>query len=124
MAWRESPIHSAICEWPEGAGEPTSYWLSNLPAGMDAQRLVALAKLRRRAGADHAALERKLALDHAEAWSPAAWDSHVTLVSLAWGFMLIRSRRVPRGRGASARRALGRRHVRQRQPRRSKAEAA
>ena len=115
MVWRESPVNSAICEWPQGAGEPTSYWLSNLPGGMDAQRLVALAKLRRRAGPDHAALERKLAFDHADAWSIAAWHSHVTLVSLAWGFLLLRRGRAPGGRGPSARRALGRRPARQRQ---------
>jgi glycosyltransferase involved in cell wall biosynthesis len=106
-AWREDPVHHAICEWPQGAREPTSYWLSNLPAGVEAQRLVALAKLRRRAGPDHAALERKLALDHAETWSSAAWDSHVTLVSLSLGFLLIRRGRESRGRDGS-RRGLGR----------------
>jgi hypothetical protein len=112
---RESLIHFAICEWPQGAEQPTSYWLSNLPAGIDVQRLVGLAKLRRSAGPDHATLERELALDQAETWSPAAWDSHVTLVSLTWGFLLLRRGRDPGGRGASPRRAFGRRRVRRRE---------
>jgi glycosyltransferase involved in cell wall biosynthesis len=103
MGWRESPVHSAICEWPQGAGEPTRYWLSNLPASMNAQRLVALAKLRRRTDPDRAALERTLAVDTAEPWSRAAWDGHVTLVSLARGFPLLR-------RGRAGGRVAGR-HV-------------
>jgi cellulose synthase/poly-beta-1,6-N-acetylglucosamine synthase-like glycosyltransferase len=112
---RESLIHFAICEWPQGAEHPTSYWLSNLPAGIGVQRLVELAKLRRGAGPDHAALERELALDQTGTWSPAAWDSHVTLVSLTWGFLLLRRGRDPGARGASPRRAFGRRRVRRRE---------
>jgi SRSO17 transposase len=115
IAWWEKPVHSAICEWPQGAGEPTSYWLSNLPAGMDVQRLVALAKLRRRTGPDRAALEQ-LVLGHADGWSLPAWHSHVTLVSLARGFLLLQRGRTPERRRPSARRALGRRPVRRREP--------
>jgi SRSO17 transposase len=37
-----------LIEWPKGEAEPTKYWLSTLPENISFQRLVDLAKLRRR----------------------------------------------------------------------------
>ncbi len=35
-----------IIEWPEGEDEPSAYWLSNLPADTEPQRVARLARLR------------------------------------------------------------------------------
>jgi SRSO17 transposase len=76
-----------VCEWPDDAGEPIKYWLSNLPEETPLERLVALAKLRWRIEHDYRELKDALGLDHFEGRSFGGWHHHVTLVSLAHGFM-------------------------------------
>jgi SRSO17 transposase len=72
-----------LLEWPEGADEPTDYWLSNLPAGTELAELVRLAKIRWRVEHDYRELKTGLGLDHFEGRTLTGWQRHVTLVTAA-----------------------------------------
>ncbi|HEX5616790.1 MAG TPA: IS701 family transposase [Solirubrobacteraceae bacterium] len=83
----ELPVRWLLAEWPEGKPAPTDYWLSNLPADTPLERLVGLAKLRWRVEQDYRELKDALGLDHFEGRSWPGWQHHVTLVSVAHGFL-------------------------------------
>jgi hypothetical protein len=68
--------------------------------------LVAITKRRERVAGDRAALERQLAIGGAETWSVDDWNSHITLLSLAWGFHLMELGAPPRRRPAAAARQV------------------
>ena len=85
----ELPLRWLVCEWPDEADEPIKYWLSNLPADTPLKRLVSLAKLRWRIEQDYRELKDALGLDHFEGRSFRGWHHHVTLVSLAHGFLTL-----------------------------------
>jgi SRSO17 transposase len=85
----ELPVRWLVCEWPAGEDEPVKYWLSNLPADTPLKRLVSLAKLRWRVEHDYRELKDALGLDHFEGRSYHGWHHHVTLVSLAHGFLTL-----------------------------------
>src|SRR5450830_905586 len=90
-AHREAlPLAWLLCQWPEGAAEPEKYWLANLPAeATTLAELVRLAKLRWRIELDYRELKDALGLDHFEGRSFRGWHHHVTLVSLAHGFLTL-----------------------------------
>lgn len=93
----ELPVRWLLTEWPDGKDAPTDFWLSNLPADTPIERLVALAKLRWRVEQDYRELKHALGLDHFEGRSWPGWQHHVTLVSVAHGFLTTeRPRRPPR----------------------------
>ncbi len=93
----ELEIGWLVCEWPASKPEPTKYWLSNLPADTPIDDLVGLAKLRWRIEQDYRELKDALGLDHFEGRSWRGWHHHVTLVSIAHGFLTTeRLRRPPR----------------------------
>jgi SRSO17 transposase len=75
-----------LAEWPPEAGEPTDYWLSNLPADTPIAGLVRLAKIRWRIEHDYRELKHGLGLDHFEGRTFAGWHRHVTLAVLAQAF--------------------------------------
>ena len=54
------PEQWLLIEWPEGAPEPTKYWLSNLAADTGLERLVYLAKLRWLIEKDYRELKQEL----------------------------------------------------------------
>ena len=83
------PLAWLLCQWPEGAAEPSKYWLANLPAEAALGDLVRLAKLRWRIEQDYRELKDALGLDHFEGRSFRGWHHHVTLVSLAHGFLTL-----------------------------------
>jgi len=85
----ELPARWLVCEWPEGEPEPVKYWLSNLPAETELERLVHLAKLRWRIEHDYRELKDALGLDHFEGRSYRGWHHHTTLVSVAHGFLTL-----------------------------------
>jgi SRSO17 transposase len=85
----ELPLAWLVCEWPDGTDEPVKYWLSNLPAETPLERLVLLAKLRWRIEHDYRELKDGLGLDHFEGRSYQGWHHHVTLASLAHGFLTL-----------------------------------
>lgn len=78
-----------LCEWPEGSEEPTGYWLSNLPADTEPERLARLARLRWKIELDYRQLKGELGLDHYEGRSYLGWYHHTALVSAAHGFLTL-----------------------------------
>ncbi len=78
-----------ICEWPESAEEPTDYWLSNLPADAEPERLARLARLRWKIELDYKQLKGELGLDHYEGRSWLGWHHHTALVTAAHGFLTL-----------------------------------
>jgi SRSO17 transposase len=75
-----------LAEWPPSAGEPTGYWLSNLPEDTPIAELVRLAKIRWRIEHGYRELKHGLGLDHFEGRSYLGWHRHVTLAALAQAF--------------------------------------
>ncbi|MGW0665426.1 IS701 family transposase, partial [Streptodolium elevatio] len=72
-----------LAQWPTGGGEPSHYWLSDLPDDTPTAELVRLAKIRWRIEHDYRELKTALGLDHFEGRSWAGWHRHVTLVTAA-----------------------------------------
>lgn len=85
----ELPLAWLLCEWPEDHDEPIKYWLSNLSEATELERLVQLAMLRWRVEHDYRELKDALGLDHFEGRSYRGWHHHVTLVSIAHGFLTL-----------------------------------
>jgi len=83
----ELPIRWLLAEWPDDKATPTNFWLANLPADTTLEQLVCLAKLRWRIEQDYRELKDALGLDHFEGRSWNSWQHHVTLVSVAHGFL-------------------------------------
>jgi SRSO17 transposase len=100
-AGEELPVRWLLCEWPSKEQEPTKYWLSNLPADTPLKQLVRLAKMRFRIEQDYRELKDALGLDHFEGRSYPGWKHHVTLVSVAHGFLTLERRRYPPARAAA-----------------------
>jgi SRSO17 transposase len=106
-----------LVEWPKGEPEPTKYWLSNLPATMKMEELVATTKMRWRIERDYEELKQEFGLGHYEGRGWRGFHHHATLCIAAYGFLLAqrlrqkkaRQRPLPslpesyRPRGASAR---------------------
>ncbi len=82
-----------LLEWPAEAEAPTKYWFSNLPEGVSLRRLVQLAKLRWRVEQNYQQLKEELGLDHYEGRGWQGWHHHVTLVCLAYAFLLLERQR-------------------------------
>jgi SRSO17 transposase len=101
--WRDDPRRSGwregaevppreewlIAEWPEGYEEPSDYWLSNLPADTEPERLARLARMRWKMELDYKQLKGELGLDHYEGRSWLGWYHHTALVSAAHGFLTL-----------------------------------
>jgi SRSO17 transposase len=88
-AGEELPMRWLLAEWPTDKAEPVKYWLSNLPEDTPMVELVRLGKLRWRIEQDYRELKRALGLDHYEGRSFGGWHHHVTLVSVAHGFLTL-----------------------------------
>jgi SRSO17 transposase len=78
-----------IAEWPDGQDEPTDYWLSNLPADTEPERLARLARMRWKMELDYKQLKGELGLDHYEGRSWLGWYHHTALVTAAHGFLTL-----------------------------------
>ncbi len=89
-----------LIEWPVESATPTKYWFSNLPEGVSLHRLVRLAKLRWRVEQNYQQLKEELGLDHYEGRGWQGWHHHVTLVCLAYAFLLLERRRLKKNSGA------------------------
>src|SRR5258707_4517684 len=68
-----------LIEWPEGAKEPTKYWLSTLPATVSFQRLVGFSNLRSRVGSDYPAFKHAARVRDAAARRRRLAHHHATL---------------------------------------------
>jgi SRSO17 transposase len=78
-----------IAEWPEGEDEPTDYWLANLPADTEPERLARLARMRWKMELDYKQLKGELGLDHYEGRSWLGWHHHTAMVTAAHGFLTL-----------------------------------
>lgn len=78
-----------IVEWPGGAEVPQDYWLSNLPADTEPERLARLARLRWTIELDYRQLKGELGLDHYEGRSYAGFHHHCALVTCAHAFLTV-----------------------------------
>ena len=78
-----------IAEWPEGKDQPSDYWISNLPADTEPERLARLARLRWKIELDYKQLKGELGLDHYEGRSWLGWYHHTALVTAAHGFLTL-----------------------------------
>jgi SRSO17 transposase len=78
-----------IVEWPEGHDAPSDYWISNLPADTEPERLARLARLRWMIELDYKQLKGELGLDHYEGRSYLGFHHHCTLVTAAHGFLTL-----------------------------------
>jgi len=84
------PPEELLIEWPEGADKPRKYWLSILPRQQSSFRgLVCKAKGRFRVDQDYEEMKGEVGLDHFEGRSWQGWHHHVTLVTLAYAFLML-----------------------------------
>ncbi len=89
-----------LIEWSADTAAPAKYWFSNLPEEVSLRRLVRLAKLRWRVEQNYQQLKEELGLDHYEGRGWQGWHHHVTLVCLAYAFLLLERRRLKKNAGA------------------------
>jgi len=86
----EVPREELLIEWPDGDKDPWRYWLSSLPPHRTSFRgLVRKAKGRFRIEQDYEEMKGELGLDHFEGRSWRGWHHHVTLVTLAYAFLML-----------------------------------
>jgi SRSO17 transposase len=78
-----------LAEWPLGHDAPTDYWISNLPADTEPERLTRLARMRWKIELDYKQLKGELGLDHYEGRSWLGWYHHTALVTAAHGFLTL-----------------------------------
>lgn len=78
-----------IAQWPEGDSEPSDYWISNMPADTEPERLARLARMRWKVELDYKQLKGELGLDHYEGRSWLGWHHHTALVSAAHAFLTL-----------------------------------
>jgi SRSO17 transposase len=91
----ELPVGWLLAQWPPGKPDRTKYWLASLPETTPMVALVRLARLRWRVEQDYRELKGALGLDHFEGRGFLGWHHHVTLVSVAHGFLTLERLRSP-----------------------------
>jgi SRSO17 transposase len=84
------PQEELLIEWPDGDKDPRKYWLCSLPPHRTSFRaLVRKAKGRFRIEQDYEEMKGEVGLDHFEGRSWPGWHHHVTLVTLAYAFLVL-----------------------------------
>jgi SRSO17 transposase len=81
------PEEWLLMEWPRKEPEPTKYWLSTVPEGVELAELVALAKIRWRIERDFQELKDELGLDHYEGRGWRGFHHHGVLCMAAYCFL-------------------------------------
>jgi SRSO17 transposase len=92
----ELPVRWLLAEWPKGKATPVKYWLASLPQTTPIVELVGLARSRWRVEQDYRECKGALGLDHFEGRGFGGWHHHVTLVSVAHGFVTLERLRRPK----------------------------
>ncbi|MGF6297940.1 SRSO17 transposase [Paraburkholderia sp. WC7.3g] len=77
-----------LIEWPKAEVEPTTYFLSTLPADTPIKELVRLAKLRWRIERDYQELKQELGLEHFEGRGWRGFHHHATQCIATYGFLV------------------------------------
>jgi len=82
------PEEWLLIEWPEGAEEPTKYWLSNLPPRTALRDLVHTAKARWLIERDYQELKQEIGLGHYEGRGWRGFHHHASLCVAAYAFLV------------------------------------
>ena len=82
------PEQWLLIEWPEGAEEPSGYWLSNLTEKIRLRALVGISKHRWVIERDYEELKSELGLAHYEGRNWRGFHHHATLCIAAYGFLI------------------------------------
>jgi SRSO17 transposase len=82
------PEQWLLMEWPNGAEEPSGYWLASLPAKLSLKRLVGISKHRWVIERDYEELKQELGLSHYEGRNWGGFHHHATLCIAAYGFLM------------------------------------
>ena len=82
------PEEWLLIEWPEGAEEPSKYWLSNLPSRTALRDLVHTAKARWLIERDYQELKQEIGLGHYEGRGWRGLHHHASLCVAAYGFLV------------------------------------
>jgi SRSO17 transposase len=77
-----------VVEWPEGASEPTKYWLATLPERTSLKKLVSTVKLRWRIERDYEELKDEIGLGHYEGRGWRGFHHHATMSIAAYAFLV------------------------------------
>lgn len=77
-----------LIEWPEDEPEPTKYWLSTEPEGIELTALVAKAKLRRRVERDYQELPDEIGLAPYEGPGWRGYHHHASLCIATYAFVM------------------------------------
>ncbi len=86
----EVPSEELLIEWPKWSEEPLKFWLSSLdPHRTSWRSLLRKAKGRYRIEQDYREMKTDVGLDHFEGRSWQGWHHHVTLVTLAYSFLVL-----------------------------------
>jgi SRSO17 transposase len=99
--WQGKPPEAEqwlLIEWPTAAAAPTKSWLATGPQRISLVQLVRWAKARWRVEQNYAQLKDELGLDPFEGRCWLGWHHHVTMATMAYGF-LIREQLRHRARG-------------------------
>ena len=78
-----------LIEWSQGEAQPTHHFLSNLPATVSRQELVATVKMRWRIERDYLELKQELGLGHYEGRNWRGFHHHASLCIAAYGFLML-----------------------------------
>jgi len=82
------PEEWLLIEWPEGAEEPTKYWLSDLPPRTALRDLVHTAKARWLIERDYQELKQEIGLGHYEGRGWRGFHHHASLCVAAYAFLV------------------------------------
>src|ERR671916_749079 len=82
------PEEWLLVGWPEGAAEPTKYWLSDLPPRAALRGLVHAAEARWVIERDHQELKQEIGLGHYEGRGWRGFHHHASLSIAAYGFLV------------------------------------
>ena len=106
---RLHPEQWLLIEWPAADTEPLKYFLSNLPADIALNELVATAHMRWRIERDYQDLKQELGLGHYEGRGWRGFHHHASLSIAAYGFLV--SERIAAGRTGGAKKNFHARNV-------------
>ena len=92
----ELPVRWLLVEWPPGQARADQVLAVGPARGPPLVELVRLARSRWRVEQDYRELKGGLGLDHFEGRGWVGWHHHVTLVSVAHGFLTLERLRHPK----------------------------
>lgn len=83
-----APEEWLLVEWPEGADEPTKFWLSTLPEASTVRQLVHAVMMRWRIERDYEELKSEIGLNHFEGRGWRGFHHHATMCIAAYAFLV------------------------------------